>query len=168
MGCNRLVIIVITAATALLVSACGSSAEALSKPDYIEQANAICQQVHDEGDALFEEFFAGFEDWNPEDPETQEHFLVGFGELMDVAVPMFEQQSEDLRGLAPPKEDRDLVEALLDDMDSALEEMDELVDAAVAGDEAARARLFGDDDPFTDVNRRAGEYGLTVCGQEDA
>ena len=42
----------------------------------------------DELHPLFEEFFAGFEDLDPEDPESQERLLVGFGAMMDIAVPV--------------------------------------------------------------------------------
>jgi hypothetical protein len=41
------------------------------------------------------------------------------------------------------------------------------MNAAADGDEAALAALDTEEDPFDDIDRRAREYGLTVCGESD-
>ena len=51
---------------------------------------------------------------------------------------------------------------------AGLENAVDLIDAAAAGDEAARDQLDSQtEDPFTEVNRQAREYGMTACGEED-
>ncbi|MDH3752891.1 MAG: hypothetical protein OEU32_03375 [Acidimicrobiia bacterium] len=152
----------------LLVAACGSDAEALSKPEFIEQANAICQASQDEADPLFEAAFAEFEDLDPNDPATQEFLYARFAEAMDEIKPILDQQLDDIRALEPPSEDKDLIETLIADQDAALTEFVGLLDAALAGDEEARAIIDSEEeDPFADIDRRAREYGLTVCGTQD-
>jgi hypothetical protein len=54
-----------------------------------------------------------------------------------IPVPKATLESEDLRGLAPPEEERDLLESLFDAFDSALTELDEPIDA-VAGHATSR------------------------------
>ena len=56
--------------------------------------------------------------------------------------------------------------ALYDDVEAVLDEINQLADDAAAGDPAAIERITSDEDPFDEVNRRAIEYGLTVCGEE--
>ena len=85
---------------------------------------------------------------------------------MDEAGPILDRQLDDIRALEPPAEDKDLIETLLDDQEAALTEFTQMLDAAAAGDEAARARDL-EGDLFDDVNRRVREYGLTVCGEDD-
>jgi hypothetical protein len=43
--------------------------------------------------------------------------------------------------------------------------INEVIDDAVGGDDAARERLGSDDDPFDEANQLAREYGLSVCGE---
>ena len=87
---------------------------------------------------------------------------------MDEIKPILDQQLDDIRALAPPAEDKELIETLMNDQDDALSEGFRLIDAAAAGDEAARAALDDEEeDPFADIDRRAREYGLTVCGSQN-
>ena len=56
----------------------------------------------------------------------------------------------------------------LDDLEAGFDEMNDIADRAVDGDEAAREALGSEEgDPLADVNRAAREYGLNVCGAED-
>ena len=74
--------------------------------------------------------------------------------------------ADDLRALGAPEGDEELIERLLDDLDAAVDEFAVLVDAAAAGDEAARDYFDGEggDAAIDLVNRRARDYGLDVCG----
>jgi ABC-type transporter Mla subunit MlaD len=65
--------------------------------------------------------------------------------------------------------------ALYDQVEAVLDELNQVADAAAAGDPAAIERLTSEDPShgslqvaamaFDEVNRRAIEYGLTVCGE---
>ncbi len=164
---KKIVTVGVVAGCALLFTSCGDDAEALSKPEFIEQADAICQAASDELDLVFDEVFEGFDDLDVDDPATQDLIFDLFDEGMGEAEPIWNRQVDDLRDLVPPEEDRDLIEALLDDFEEAVAEFAELTEAAAAGDEAARAEFDEDDedeDPFSDINRRSRDYGLVTCG----
>ena len=158
-----------TAAAVLLVSSCGNEAEPLSKAELIEQGDAICQAATDELEPVWDEYWADFgEDFDFDDPANADRLFTGIAELMGITVPRWQQQSEELRELVPPREDSDLVEQLLTDFEAAVDEMETLADAIAAGDEKARQRIETDDDPLADVNRRARDYGFVVCGADEA
>ena len=167
MGPRTLVWMALVALGGSLFTACSDDAEALSKPDFIEQADAICQEATDDLDPIWEEFYASWADADWDEPGLQDELIAGFAGVFDEARPRWEQQVDELRELAPPADDAELLESMLDDLEAALEEMDEILTAAVAGDEAARERMDSDDDPMADVNRGAREYGLAVCGSEE-
>lgn len=145
---------------------CGDDTEQISKPEFVERANAICQEVHDELDPVWEAMWAEVGDSDVESPADQGQIFVAFGEVMDATVPAMHEMADDLRGLGAPAGDEELLETLFDDLDAAIDEFAAMVDAAAAGDEAAREYLDGEgDDAAIDVvNRRAQDYGLEVCG----
>lgn len=159
---------------AAVVAACGDDGSAaLSKEEFVEQADAICAATTERADPIFEEFYAtAFADM-PDGPtiEAENQMVVeGFDGVLDEVTPLYEAQVDDIRALAAPDGDAELVGDLLADFDSALAEMNELTDAAVDGDPTAIDALTAEDaqDPFADVNARARSYGLAVCGEEDA
>lgn len=162
--------IMTVAAGILLLHACGDDAEALSKPEFIEQADAICESTNAELDATFDQFFADMEaefesdDFDFDDPDFQDRFFATFAETMQAVEPIFERQLDELRALRPPEEDRELVDGLLDDLEAVFEQFAERADAAAAGDVSARGFIDADEDPFADVNAGARAYGLTDCG----
>lgn len=164
---TRLLVLALVTAGALLMAACGSDAEALSKPEFIEQADAICQASQDEAEPLFDAVFADLEDIDFDDPANEGLIFTRFAEAMQEVEPIFERQLDDIRALEPPAEDKEFIEELIADQEEALTRFVATLDAAAAGDEAARAAVDGDEDPFDDVDRRAREYGLTVCGEEE-
>ena len=144
----------------LVAAACGSD-EALTKAEYIEQGNAICAISNAQIEGVFEEVFADF----PDEP-AQEQLSEFFGEISARFIPIMETQVADLRELAAPKEDKETLKVLLDDVEAVVEEAGQLAEDAAAGDQAAIDRIDSSDDPFADVNRRSQEYGLTVCGED--
>lgn len=164
---TRLLVLALVTAGALLMAACGNDAEALSKPEFIEQANAICQASQDEAEPLFDAVFADLEDIDFDDPANEGLLFTRFAEAMQEVEPIFERQLDDIRALEPPAEDKELIDELIADQEEALTRFVTTLDAAAAGDEAARAAVDGDEDPFDDVDRRAREYGLTVCGDQE-
>jgi hypothetical protein len=157
---------------ALVAVACGSDdSDALSKEDFVEQANAICTATNDDLEPLFDEFFtttfADIDDDAQFTPEEQQMVADAFEAFSDeVLTPAIEAQIAELRALGAPEDDADLLADLLDDVDKALAEQAALIEAAAAGDPDGLEFLDNGDDPFSDVDQRAIEYGLTACGED--
>ena len=154
-------------AAGVLVAACGDDTEALSKPEFVAQANAICQASNDQLEPVFEAVWADLESVDADDPENEFILFVRWDEAMQQVVPIVDEQLDDIRALEPPPEDAELIEALLGDQEAAIAEFASLMKAAAQGDQAALAALDTEEDPFDDIDRRAREYGLTVCGEAD-
>lgn len=159
----------VAAATAALLatSACGDDAEPLTKSEFTSQADAICAEANLEAEPLWSDFWAGFEGEEPGDDGAEQMF-ARFDTLLDDLAPITEQQIEHLRALEPPADDKDLVEGLIDDFEAGLEEMNDIADRAVEGDEQARDAMTTEEgDPLAAVNEAARDYGLVVCGAEE-
>jgi hypothetical protein len=161
--------IVLTSAVAagLLFASCGIQSEPLSKAEFIEQANAICQSTNNRVEPLFEEVYNNLEDVDWDDPDNELLLFVRFDEAMDEVLPIMNEQLDSIGALEPPSEDEELIDELIADQEAALTEFAVLMDAAADGDEPALAALDSEEDPFEEINRRARDYGLTVCGEED-
>lgn len=159
-------ILAAAAVAAAMLASCGDdSVEALPKPEFLEQANAICQVAQDKADEVFEGVWADPEDPDMDEAAMQDLLFDRFDVGMEQLMPIYLDMIGELRSLGAPEGDEDLLATLLDDLESGIEEFDELLDAAAEGDIAAREALDGDD-PMVDLNRRAREYGLTVCGED--
>lgn len=167
---KKLTVVVGIALGGLLLASCGDDAEALSKPDFVAQANAICQATDVELQPVWEGIWdmdVDFEDPEQLDPEQQELIFVRVAEAMDTIGPTWNESIDDIRALEPPSGDEDTINAMLDDLESAIDDFVATADAAADGDEAARERMDDEtEDPMADVNRRAREYGLTICGSD--
>jgi hypothetical protein len=162
------------AISALVGAACGGD-EALSKDEYIAQGNAICEDGNVQLEAIILEFFADL----PEESTPEEFAELFAGDFIDQFTAAIEGQLADLRDLAAPEGDENLLAALYDDVEAVMDELNRLADDAAAGDPAAIERLAAretDEDPshgslrvaatsFDEVDMRAIEYGLTVCGE---
>ncbi len=156
---------------ALVVAACGGDV-ALSKDEYIAQANAICEDTNAQLEAIFLESVADLPDeFTPED--FAEVLVGGFLDQFTAAI---EEQLADLRALAAPEGDENLLASFYDEVEAVLGAINQLADAAAAGDPAAIEQLTAGEDPghgglpvvaaaFDDVDMLAIEYGLTVCGE---
>ena len=161
--------VVLTSAVAagLVFASCGVQSEPLSKAEFIEQANAICQSTNDRVEPLFDEVYNNLEDVDWDDPDNKLLLFVRFDEAMDEVLPIMNEQLDSIGALEPPAEDGELIDELIADQDAALTEFAVLMDAAADGDEAALAALDSEEDPFEEIDRRARDYGLIVCGEED-
>ena len=155
-------------AFALVGAACGGDV-ALSKDEYIAQGNAICEDYGAQLEAISSEFYAEL----PED-STPEDFAEVFGRFIGQVTAVSEGQLADLRDLAAPEGDEELLAALYDDVDAVLGALNQLADAAAAGDPATIEQLASREDPghgglrmastaFDEVDMRAIEYGLIAC-----
>ena len=155
-------------ALVLLGAACAGD-EALSKDEYIAQGNAICEVTNARFEEISSEFYAAL----PEDSPPEEFDAV-FAEFIDQVTAVSEGQLADLRDLAAPEGDEELLAALYDDIEAVMGALNELADAAAAGDPEAIEQLASREDPghgglriastaFDEVDKQAIEYGLTVC-----
>ena len=157
-------------AFALVVAACGGD-QALSKDEYVAQGNAICEDANAKFEAVSLEFANLPDASNPE--EFAEPLVADY---VDQFTAVLEEQLADLRDLAAPEGDEDLLAALYDDLEAVLSAIPQLAAAAAAGDLAAIAQLTSNEDrghaglrvvasAFSDLDNQASEYGLTVCGE---
>lgn len=155
----------------MAMSSCGMQSDELTKPEFIEQANEICARTDAELEPVWDEVWdmEGFDLAEGEEPtpENQDLLFTRFAEAVTTSNTAWRTASDELRALDPPADDKATIDTLLDDLDTALDEFQEIAEAAAAGDEAARARMDGtgnSEDPLKAVNQRAFDYGLTVCG----
>ena len=124
-------------------SSATESAAALSKEDFIAQADQICT----DGDAAIDE--AGqerFASGQPTDEELTQFFV-------DTVLPTIGDEIDEIRTLGVPEGDEELVTAVLDS-----------AEGAVADATADPESLSGGSDPFAESNELATAYGLEVCG----
>jgi hypothetical protein len=155
---------------ALGAAGCGGG-DALPKDEYIAQANAICEDTYAHLEVAFAESAADLSaEFTSE--ELAEVLLGGF---LDQYIAAIEVQLVDLRALAAPEGDEALLESFYDEVEAVLGAISQLASSAAAGDASAIEQLTARSDPghgglpavsaaFDDVDMRAIEYGLTVCG----
>lgn len=150
------------------LAGCGDDeAAALTKPEFITQADTICQAAQDEIVPIFDVVWEGFDELDEDDPADQNVIFERYNGAVEAAVPIWAEMADDIRALNPPTDDRALITAMLDDLKTGLDEMQNITSAAADGDTTARESMDNDElDPLVDVNRRAREYGLSVCGDE--
>jgi hypothetical protein len=116
----------------------------ISKDDFIEQANAICEA----GSADLQEASEGFDE-----NSTQEE-IADF--VTDVLVPNVRDQIDEIRDLGFPEGDEDELESIFDDTEEQLDEIADDPEAFIGADA---------EDPFADINQRMSDYGLTTCAE---
>jgi ABC-type glycerol-3-phosphate transport system substrate-binding protein len=142
---------------AAVVAGCGNSDDssdttALTKQQFIAQADAICKKGNDE----IEEGFESFAKEN-DIPKNQEPNDEQGKEIVEtVIVPSVDTQSEEIRALGAPSGDEDEITAMLDSLDEGIEE----------AEEDPESLFDSKSDPFADANKQAKAYGLKVCGEE--
>jgi hypothetical protein len=155
-------------ASGFVLPACGDDVEPLSKADFITQADAICATADAEINPIFDEAYAAGEDVDFEDPEQQQALIARLADAIDEAAPIWSDMASDLRALAPPDADKDTIDAMIDDLDAALDLVTTTYRNAANGDEEAIALLEDESgDPFSDANQQARDYGLVECGSEE-
>jgi hypothetical protein len=134
----------VLATLAFGASACGGGDEStITQEDFIAQANEICRTVGDQTDDAAEEAFSD----NPTDTEIEAFWD-------ETARQSAEDQLQQIRDLGAPEGDEAEIEALLTEVESAIEETQKAVDAGTVGE---------GEDPFVEADRLSVEYGLTDC-----
>jgi hypothetical protein len=126
--------------------ATGAADVSPERAELIEQADEICAEGDRQIDAEAQEVFGGSQQEPP--AAEQEAFVT------ETVIPNIQNQLDQLRELDPPEEDADEFNAILDEAQAALDELEQDPGAFVGGGE----------DPFAEVNQRAREFGLQDCG----
>jgi hypothetical protein len=157
---NRfLALVAAVAAVALVVAGCGDSDDSttdsgasLTKAEFVKQGNAVCAKGNKEIEEGFEEFS---EEKNlRQNKEPSKAVLTEASET--ILIPAVSSQIDELRALGTPEGDEGEVDQLLTNAEEVLEEGEE--DPVSLTEEGSGG--------FTDVNKEARAYGLTVCGEE--
>ena len=162
-----LVLLLFSVAVALLVSGCGegdstadstadttaatSAADtAISKAQFVKQANAICGKANQELTKISEKFTEE-KNLSEKQPPTD----AQIGELTKLALPPIVRQFEEIRDLDVPAGDEEKVNAILSAADGAIEEAED--DSSV---------IYGaDGGAFAKANRLSAEYGMKKCSE---
>jgi hypothetical protein len=134
-------------AIGLIASGCGSDddstdGEALTKEEFIAQADAICQQGNDDLDAASARLST----------KTTDAQFEAF--VNDEIVPNVQGQLDQIGELVPPEADQEQIDALLDSANDGVEELAQDPSQAQYGD------------PLGEANTLATDYGLKVCGRD--
>ncbi|GJM36811.1 MAG: hypothetical protein DHS20C19_01780 [Acidimicrobiales bacterium] len=151
---------------ATTLASCGDDdTPALTKAEFIEQADAVCLAADVEAAPTFDAFWTSLGDVDSDTEAGQQSIFDGMDDVIEVVAPIWHDMADDIESLGVPEGDEERIADLVDDLRDAVDEMDRLVNAAVAGDELARIQL-DDTDPMAGVNSRARNYGFLVCGQD--
>lgn len=152
MNLRRAAAIVACAAIAAVAVGCGgddgggdttSTTEALTKQEWITQADQICS----DGDAAIQQ---AAEDAGLSNPTPEE--LKSF--YTETVLPNIEDQRDQIEALPVPAGEEDAIGSITDALDQAISDAQADPDALVNGSS----------DVFKDVNQQAQDYGLTSCG----
>jgi hypothetical protein len=123
--------------------ATGAADASPEKAAFLKEADAICAAGDKEIDAEANEVFGSGEPSAKEQSDFVENTVI----------PSIQEQLDQLSELDPPAEDADEFDGIVDDAQSALDEL-----------ESDPSSLTSGSDPFADVNQRAQDFGLTACG----
>jgi hypothetical protein len=132
----------------LLATGCGDDEESLSEDEFVEQANAICEEGSDDLDQASDEMFGS------EEPTAEE--IADFADVFEEAIG---GQIDDLEDLDGPDDLEEELDPILDD---ARDTLSEFADEVRDDPEAA---FTSDEDPFADINERLSALGLTSCAE---
>ena len=140
-----------------LVAGCGddesddgttTTTTALTKQEFVREANRICTRTDDKLERASRQFFADAPSGQEAPPEEVEQF----GEK--TVYPTIQDEIDRIRALGAPAGDEDQVEALLDAAQRGLDTLKDHPDQLAKG-AAAPA--------FDEANKLAGNYGLDRC-----
>ena len=141
----------------------GGSGTALSKEDFIAQADAICTKHDDEFASEVEPTFPNVD---PTSANTPDEALKEFEEPLNATQELRSRQVDELRTLRPPEEFQEQWDTVLSFLDASVEELGRAADAVGEADREAMAAAFADGQEGSDeADRIARDYGFKVCGQ---
>ncbi len=150
---KRIALAGIVVIVASVLAGCGDEKAALSEEEFLRQGNAICSDGNDKLDAASEAVFGDLEGDQQPDPDELATFFS------DEFIPIIQAQIDGIGELAAPKEIADDVDQLKVDAQAVLDG----IEAQVKDDPLSFFEQ--EEDPFADVNAKAGEIGLTECAE---
>lgn len=116
------------------------SAAAITKADFVEQGNQICE----DGNAALADALDGID---PNDPEAASTAIT------DQLVPNIQGQIDDLRALGYPEGDEQTLESIYTGAEDALDQISDDPSLMLTGSTV-----------LDDTNTALVDYGLTTCG----
>jgi hypothetical protein len=138
----------VLAMVAIATGCGGGDSERLTKAEFIEQGDAICEQSNNQIRKEYEAFAKSNEVKEAELTNAQGAEIGG-----QILLPNMQTQAEELRELNPPEADEKQIVKMLDALEAGI---------AKARDEPKS--LIGADYPFAETNELAQKYGFKVCG----
>ena len=129
-----------------------STVAALTKPEFIAAADAICAKYTDEMNPIFGALFTSGE---PQPSAVQD----SLGKVLD----LYTKQIAELRALEPPAGDEPQISALWADADKSVSD----TRTKIADADAAMEILQSDEDPFAALDEKAKAYGFKNCAGEE-
>jgi hypothetical protein len=120
------------------LTGCGGGG-GISKAAFLKKANAICKK----GNA---ELAKATSSIDPSDKDA------AISAIKDKVVPNIQGQIDDIRDVGFPKADKDKLGGIFDNAQSVLDKVKDDPEA-----------IMSSDDPFADINKDFGAYGLTDC-----
>lgn len=149
MPSRRTRLIAVASLAALAFASCGG--DALSKEEFIEQADEICEDIDSQIQELGE----------PQNPEE-------FEALIEEGTEITNDGLERLRDLEPPAEDRDRINRMLDKIEEAVEQLPEIREALETRDVEALQRLQTEvQAAANEAQTIADDYGFQQCARAD-
>lgn len=116
----------------------GTESTALTHAQFVDEANAICEQGNSE-----------LQEAGPNGPDVTEDDLNAF--VTDTLVPTIQGMVDDISALDMPEEDQETFDGIATDTEEVLDELE------------ADPSSIADGDPFADVNKELAALGLTTC-----
>jgi hypothetical protein len=137
-------------ATVVVVAGCGGGGDRLSQEELVSEADAICTRFEERLDEVEE----------PQDVQDVERFA-------DETRPIIEEGIDELRALEPPEELEGEYDEWIAMNEDALQVIDDLSEAAAAGDEARVQEVIEDAERREqEADNLAREIGLEECAND--
>ncbi len=137
-----------------VAAGCGSSDDETSPPltkaQLIKQGDRICEESELRRNAGFQKYIKEGEEGKPLPGKAEQEQLV-----VDIALPEFERQAEELSELTPPAGDEEQIDAIITAMEEAVERVE---------DDPASV-LEGAEKQFGEAEKLGREYGFDECGR---
>jgi ABC-type glycerol-3-phosphate transport system substrate-binding protein len=147
-------------AVAVVAAGCGGSddsssattetAAALSKAEFIKQADAICTKGNESIETEANEF-AEENNVNTKKPKRAQQEEV----IIDVVAPGVRRQGEEIAELGAPSGDEEEIDAIVAAVEEGADELEEDPGLLISGK-----------NPLAKGSKMADSYGLKVCGEE--
>ena len=141
------------------VAACGggdssgdSSTAALTKAEFIKQADKVCVDGEEALEAEGEEF-AEENEFDLENPTEEQKEEV----VLEVIGPALHNQGEELAALGAPEGEEEAVEAIVNALETGADEIEDDPQILIEGKE---------NPALEEASELAADFGLTECGEE--